>query len=935
MAINNDNNDIINITIDFNQKTKDVIFSNIEKLFRHNKLTENEINNLLDKSYSKNTFDLNFTFLKEIDSNINISLQRQDNIGNNRYYSQPVNNKYLLCHEWFAKGKKLFAEWLQNLDPSVIVDVIQLTNDQPINEYLQTNNFLNPQDIEENNDILNIKIDFNQKTKNVVLPIMEKLFEQNKLSEDEINNLLNENYSKNTFNLNFALLKKIDPNIDINTQRKDSYNYNRYYGKPLNNRYLLCKEWFVNDKPLFTKWLQNLDPSIIVNVIPLVNDEDTKTSKNPYILDEIENITLEQMYILLLFIAKFGEDALTSFTTKRYIQAFDLITNKITEIQIQASSLYTTKYNFTKALTENTPLTGTAENIYNQYKDYDIQQFKELILTFNDDNPNLLNKEEVITLLFLLARLKNHMLEVFNCTNDTAFYNLIIPHRSFQKYSTTATLASMKSDLQNYINDKPSLSSPNIKLLCDQLINKNMNDFTPLIDKLKSLQKKVNINDYTTEDNTTQDTTLLNKDEVLTLLFLVAKFKEQTLREFNCRVKQDLYRLIVSIKAITIYDSLTALNTSEGEIARHLHDKDSYIPKDSKRILYENEHKEFEDFQEFINRVKFLQNKDDLHIPEITKAQPLNKPHNRIIYGAPGTGKSYLLNNEIKKLKEIQDLEYTRVTFYDGYTHGQFVGSYKPIPKGDSITYAYVAGPLMKSIVNAVNNPDKNYCLIIEEINRARADKVFGNTFQLLDRKEDGSSEYSIDLSDEQQEFLNKCDIDEEKLYFPENLYIWATMNSADQGVYVLDSAFKRRWSFEHIGLNENQENFGESTINYQVNYTQEKSTNWNHFRTTINNILMNVNVIEDKLLAPFFIKPSDFITENNITVLKENVFISKILMYLFDDILKHKSKDTLFISEIKTFSQLKETYKKGKEIFNHEIISELETTQQEANNEQ
>lgn len=302
----------------------------------------------------------------------------------------------------------------------------------------------------------------------------------------------------------------------------------------------------------------------------------------------------------------------------------------------------------------------------------------------------------------------------------------------------------------------------------------------------------------------------------------------------------------------------------------------------------------------------------------------------------------------------------SRVTFYDGYTHGQFVGTYKPVPNGEGVSYKYVAGPFIKQLIEAIRNPNDKYCLVIEEINRARADKVFGNIFQLLDRDTSGKSQYPIELSEDQlgyfteklenehSEKLKK--IIENGLYIPSNLYIWATMNSADQGVYPLDSAFKRRWNFEHIGLDDNEEKFKDGSKKLGILYEIEesgffKAIEWNDFRKVINKKLLDEGIQEDRLIAPFFINPKQFIREDGLGDYNENsgegyikdlyeleprIYMDKVIMYLFEDVLRHKKKSILFNESYKSFSQLKKDYKEKIEnneefsIFDNEIRNEL-----------
>ena len=287
--------------------------------------------------------------------------------------------------------------------------------------------------------------------------------------------------------------------------------------------------------------------------------------------------------------------------------------------------------------------------------------------------------------------------------------------------------------------------------------------------------------------------------------------------------------------------------------------------------------------------------------------------------------------------KEVSTIE--RVTFYDGYTYGQFVGMYKPITldNGD-ISYEYVPGPFMKQLVLAYKNSKDKFCLLIEEINRAKADKVFGNIFQLLDRNSQGESEYPISVSKEQYKYLKENleeeedileRIENEGLYLPDNLYIWATMNSADDGVQPLDTAFKRRWKFNYISLNANERNFGNGET-FIIGQYKDKDILWNNFRTALNNTL-KVNITEDRLIAPFFISPNDFEEiDTSIKKIDKNILSEKVLMYIFDDLLRHypKLRKEIFHNDVKTFSDIHEKVTENENflelIFNEGFLSQI-----------
>lgn len=252
---------------------------------------------------------------------------------------------------------------------------------------------------------------------------------------------------------------------------------------------------------------------------------------------------------------------------------------------------------------------------------------------------------------------------------------------------------------------------------------------------------------------------------------------------------------------------------------------------------------------------------------------------------------------------EESSVLYERVTFHPNYSYAQFVGTYKPIQNPENlneIRYEYIPGPFIRTFIQA-KKTDQNVLLLIEEINRANVAAVFGDIFQLLDRDVNGNSEYPITTSEDLRKFLAKPENlggnpdDYKTISIPSNMYIWATMNSADQGVLPMDAAFKRRWDFEYIGINEGEDNLSNVMIPIPngidengkiINYVEIE---WNKLRRAINEKLKIIpGVNEDKLIGPFFIgnktkiekaasNPEDFCKS----------FKSKVLMYLFEDVCK------------------------------------------------
>jgi 5-methylcytosine-specific restriction endonuclease McrBC GTP-binding regulatory subunit McrB len=348
--------------------------------------------------------------------------------------------------------------------------------------------------------------------------------------------------------------------------------------------------------------------------------------------------------------------------------------------------------------------------------------------------------------------------------------------------------------------------------------------------------------------------------------------------------------------------------------------------------------------------------KQSLNIGEISTPSTPMHSYNWLIWGAPGTGKSSKLKDEAKAF-DAQHKD--RVTFYPTYTYQQFVGAYKPFmteKKGadgkvllDSngkpereISYKYVPGPFLRLLTKAILAPTQNFLLIIEELNRANAAAVFGDVFQLLDRK-DGKSEYPISISEDMRNYLMEEDKDDiiknntsdfTQLSLPKNFYIWATMNSADQGVFPIDTAFKRRWEFEYLGIDEKQ---GDITI--QDIEFEDGIYDWNTIRKTINTALLkNAKVNEDKLLGPFFILCDSVGPDRNEQLKK--IFKSKVLMYLFEDAVRHNrisifkpEKEDIPLSYSNLCERLdKKTGLAG--IFSFTIPKKVEKTAEQADNQ-
>lgn len=267
----------------------------------------------------------------------------------------------------------------------------------------------------------------------------------------------------------------------------------------------------------------------------------------------------------------------------------------------------------------------------------------------------------------------------------------------------------------------------------------------------------------------------------------------------------------------------------------------------------------------------------------------------QIFYGAPGTGKSNTIKRNVDNEKKIC----FRTTFHPDSDYSTFVGAYKPSmkptgaalasgEKEEVITYKFVPQAFTKAYAAAWNTTEDVF-LVIEEINRGNCAQIFGDLFQLLDRK-GGKSEYPIeadtDLANYLKEALDKSprtDIPEEiksgeRLMLPQNLYIWATMNTSDQSLFPIDSAFKRRWDWVYIPIKPHAEE------SYKIKIGNE-TYDWWSFLQKINSVIDDTTHSEDKKLGYFFVN-----TESK-TVCAEK-FVSKVLFYLWNDVFKNYGFD-------------------------------------------
>ena len=281
---------------------------------------------------------------------------------------------------------------------------------------------------------------------------------------------------------------------------------------------------------------------------------------------------------------------------------------------------------------------------------------------------------------------------------------------------------------------------------------------------------------------------------------------------------------------------------------------------------------------------------------------------NVILYGVPGAGKSWTIKEEYCDDEDRME----RLVFHPDYTYSDFVGQILPKINDDgSVSYVFNPGPFTKLVKKAYYNPKEHFYLVIEEVNRGNAPAIFGDIFQLLDRNKDGGSEYAITNADIAKIVYGK---ENHKVSIPSNMSILCTMNTSDQNVFTLDTAFQRRWNMRLI-----QNKFREGEEKEQAFAKTEildTTVTWEKFFTEINKIILDKNIrmtsSEDKRLGTHFVSVEDLKYEegNN----KQNSkFPEKVLKYLWDDAFKFTKEDVFDLEKVKSLEDVIELFLKAK----------------------
>lgn len=317
----------------------------------------------------------------------------------------------------------------------------------------------------------------------------------------------------------------------------------------------------------------------------------------------------------------------------------------------------------------------------------------------------------------------------------------------------------------------------------------------------------------------------------------------------------------------------------------------------------------------FINARNYFSKEKD-RIENLSNAcLPLNQgdisPRQIIYYGAPGTGKSHTIKKE-----EDAGLTCIRTTFHPDSDYSTFVGCYKPhkCRETETLTYEFVPQTFLEAYTQAWQNPLKEIALVIEEINRGNCAQIFGDIFQLLDRDKDGWSTYPIKSDTDIAEYLDQMEIagysetmvkkyGESKagygyLALPPNMSLLATMNTSDQSLFPIDSAFKRRWDWKYIKIKNGKDKLG-NKLNWKIVIKDEadnvvkvgenEEISWWTFIEKINTIIASMTSSADKQLGYFFCKPTEKAeeTDEEPSIITADTLVGKVIFYLWNDVFK------------------------------------------------
>jgi hypothetical protein len=302
------------------------------------------------------------------------------------------------------------------------------------------------------------------------------------------------------------------------------------------------------------------------------------------------------------------------------------------------------------------------------------------------------------------------------------------------------------------------------------------------------------------------------------------------------------------------------------------------------------------------------QDGNDGEQPPPVKYEHNSLPYQLILQGPPGTGKSHTLDDLLKKqdINPKNSDRFERIVGHPELTSADFIGQYRPVTHGSNLEYRFTPGPFARLLKRALDDEEKKpHILVIEELNRTNAAAMFAEVFQLLDRDDEGYSQYGVNLGIDVNRYLlgkeREAEHESYKVRLPPNFALWATMNTADQGVFPMDTAFKRRWSFKYLGVDEGHNVWNSQGVAGQINpwnplVPSYSNLYWQTMRVNINQLLAESGIDEDRQLGGFFLTKRELgwdpiikqLVPNHEEVIKESI-MTKVVGYLRDDVLRYE----------------------------------------------
>ena len=324
--------------------------------------------------------------------------------------------------------------------------------------------------------------------------------------------------------------------------------------------------------------------------------------------------------------------------------------------------------------------------------------------------------------------------------------------------------------------------------------------------------------------------------------------------------------------------------------------------------------------------------------------------YNLIFFGPPGTGKSFQLQQIVSSHLRASDDRVYRVTFHPEFSYFDFVGTYKPrvgwmnstnvFTDADNrehksreprVYYAFDPGPFSRALVQALKGPNDAVVVVVEEINRGNCAAIFGDVFQLLDRTGDdkasedrGRSEYPIVPSaewagwlEEQLKGVQSPCWSAGRLRLPGNLYLYATMNTSDQSLFPMDTAFRRRWGLQYVGV----ETTAAVKTRVRLHSNDREGVAWVDFARVLNDAIVEHTRSDDKQMGPWFVQraPGD-------AYVAAVQFRSKVLFYLWAEVFRD-APQKVFHSSVRTYDQLVRRHGDGQTVFSEAIVAKLGIT--------